>query len=122
MTTTYSDDEKVGNYLRIKEHIHLINTNRLTEDLMEDYKKHIFILRTNFWDFSILDTNIRDHEFRSAAIEAETLMSNLVTDIKIYKTFNVSDYLRLLYCLLKMSDYIVEEDDISQMFESMRFQ
>lgn len=120
---TYTDDEKVKNYFRIKKHIHLINTKRLTEDLMEEYKNHIFILRNNYWDFSIVDSDIEDYDFRSAAVEAETLISSLIGDIKMYKTFKVGDYLQFLYCLVKMSNYIQQEDDdISHLFESMKFQ
>jgi hypothetical protein len=120
---TYTDAEKVKNYYRIKKHIHLINTHRLTEDLMEEYKNHIFILRNNYWDFSIVDSDIEDYDFRSAAVEAETLISSLIGDIKMYKTFKVGDYLQFLYCLVKMSNYIEEEDDdVSRLFESMKFQ
>lgn len=119
---TFTDEEKVSHYLIIKEHIHLINTQRVTEDLMEEYKRNLNFIRENFWDFSVLQPEIQDYEFRSAAVQAETLISTIFSDIKMYKTFKVGDYLQLLYSLLKMLDFITIEDDISELFGTMKFQ
>jgi ribosomal protein S8 len=120
--TTFSDEEKISNFLRIKEHIHILNTTKVTEDIIEDFKKHIYILRDQFWDFSILNPEITDKKFRESAIEAEVMISQIFDEMRVYKSFNITDYMNLLYAILKMSEFIIDENELSEMFRVMTFQ
>lgn len=120
--TTIPDDEKHANFLRIKEHIYLLNTTRLTEDRVEDYKAHLRILRDNFADFTVVNPEIRDYRFRGGAVEAEILLSHLLHDIRTHGSFNANDYLRLMETILKMADFIVDDDELVGLMGTMRFQ
>ena len=119
---TYSDEEKRSNFLRVKEHIYLLNTSRLTEDIMEDFKKNLYALRNTFTDFTMVNLEIRDFEFRSAGVEAETMISHIFDDMKTYGSFNTGDYLRLLHAILKMSEFIIADDELVDLLGTMRFQ
>lgn len=119
---TYSDDEKHSNFLRVKEHIYLLNTMRLTEDLMEEYTNYLCLLRDNFSDFTTVNPEIRDYEFRSAAVQAETMISHIFHDMKTHGTFNTGDYLQLLYAILKMSEFIINDDELVDLMGTIQFQ
>lgn len=119
---SYSDHEKHSNFLRVKEHIYLLNTSRLTEDIMEDFKKNLRSLRENFYDFTEVNPEIKDYEFRAAGVEAETMISHIFHDINTHGSFNTGHYLQLLHAILKMSEFILDEDELVGLMGSMGFQ
>jgi len=118
----YSPEEKQTNYEFMTEAIrHVERGERITEDWMEEHKDRILLYR-EFWpDISRLNPDVKEHNFRSWAVEVETLLQGLCSDIKTYKTFSVPDYHRLNMCLRRMADMLVEDSDFADMMSNLKF-
>lgn len=115
----YSDYEKHENYLRIKRHIELLNTQSLTEDLLQEYMKHLNDVRDVFPDMSYIHPEITNPVFRACATKCEYHISNLLhKDTQ----FDYYAYMEFLHSLLYMADYYEESDDLVDLFGSMKFQ
>jgi hypothetical protein len=99
----FTDEQKNENWLQVFNAIQFLeNGGRITEDWMEEQKYHILKWRDWIPNFSTMNSEVEESEFRAQCLHAEETMQNLVTMIKETKTFNTDAYL----CLLKSIDYI----------------
>jgi hypothetical protein len=85
-------------YLRVKEHMKLLQTTPLTEDRLEQYKAHLGFIRLHFPNFVKINIEIQDPEFRKSTIFAEQCMQRLEREFT----------LKMYYIFLKTFQYIVE--------------
>lgn len=108
------------NYSRILDTIEYIEDNgRITEDWIEEHKQHILKYRTMFPNFRDINEDFEDSEFRQTAISTETIISNLVHEIKTRKTFTVKIYLLLNKNLKDLCDLIYGEQELMRMIEEL---
>ena len=117
------DDEynfPYNNYLRLLNTIHsLENSVRFTEDWYEEHKRHILKYREIFSNYALINEDITDPVFRKLADETETLLSNLVHDIKIRNTFSLKIYLLLNKHLKELCDLIYGEDELMNLLNEL---
>jgi len=101
------------NYCRLKRTVTFItNGGRVTEEWMEEHRRHILKYHEIFPNFSQTNQEIEDPEFRKTAHEAETLLANLVQSIRVNRFFNVKFYLMLNQHMIKLCEYIFTEDEL----------
>jgi len=105
------EDEKFSRYERLKLFIKEIEDSKYSNRNVEWYDKHYNILeeyRMNFSNFSYVDSEISNKEFRQKASLVESLLTNLMNDYKKYRWFGLYDYIRLNRNLIWLSDYSLE--------------
>jgi hypothetical protein len=115
-----SENERYENYMFIVSTIQsLQTTQRITEDWMQ-YHMHA-ILRWRSWipNFSEVNEDREDEEFRKLCARTETLMDYVVGQIRERKSFEVIFYLHLLQCMKQIIDMLQDETDLSDMLNSM---
>ena len=118
----YSTEEKQSNYEFLMNAIrHVERGDRITEDWMEEQKDRILLYR-GFWpDMSRLNPDVKDYNFRTWAVEVETLLESLCSDIRTYKTFSVPDYHRFNIGMRRMAQTFAEDEDFTDMMSNLKF-
>ena len=101
------------NYLRIKEHIHMVETMQLTEDRLEQFKGHVEFIRMFFTNISKLNPEIKDPEFRNMANCAEIYM------MELEKEFNLRYYHSFLIAFQYLTDRTMQEEELSELLATM---
>lgn len=108
------------NYLRVLETIQTLESGaRLTEDWYQEHAEHILKYREVFPNIQKINQDVEDIQFRKKAAEAETLLSNLVNEIKIRKTFTIKTYLMLNNRMKELTEIIHGEDELLEMLGKM---
>lgn len=108
------------NYLRLLQTIETIESGaRLTEDWYEEHREHIQKYREVFPNFHKINEDIHNTEFRTKAIEAEVLLSNLVNELQVRNIFTVRTYLILNKRLKDLCEFIWGEDELLDMLRRM---
>lgn len=111
----YDAHQRHANFTKLHQNIEMIETLPLTEDRLVGYKKHIRFLRDYFEDFTLTNSEITDHRFRSAAVQAETYMVLLEQD------FDTRTYYLLLKTILFMANQVFEDDTLENMMANLGF-
>lgn len=108
------------NYRRLIETIQTLESGfRLTEDWVEEHKKHILKYREMFPNFSNVNEEFGENEFRKKAYENEMVLANLVHEIKVCGRINLKLYLILNKHMKTMCEYIWTEDELANMMGDM---
>jgi len=108
------------NYLKLLKTIEELENNvRITEDWYEEHKIIILKYRDAFPNFRYVNDEFEDVEFRKKAEEVEVLISNLIHEIKVKKTFNLKLYLILNKHLKRMCDIIYGEEELINMVNEL---
>jgi hypothetical protein len=116
---TMEDDEEIysdvyENYCRLQRTVtFLTNDGRVTEEWMEEHRIHILKYHEMFPNFSQINPEIHDSDFRKMAQETEVLLINLVQSIHANRFFNTKFYLMLNQHMIKLCQYIFTEDELS---------
>jgi hypothetical protein len=109
------------NYRRLVATIdHFNQKRRITEDWIEEHKKIILEYRRVFPDVSKSNEEVTDRVFRSVATKAELLLSDLIREIKLTRSFNWNDYYELCVCFHKMCELLYTEDELTAMMNGMK--
>jgi len=108
------------NYLRLLTAIKDIESGaRLTEDWFEEHKQHILKYRDTFPNFRKVNEEMDDPDFRKKADETETILSNLVSEVKSRSTFTVKLYHLLNKRMKELCELIWGEDELLEMLGRM---
>lgn len=117
-TMEYSDP--LQNYCRLKTTAVFLQTGgRVTEDWMEEHKKHIMKYFDMFPRFGEINEDITDHEFRKKAKETETLLCYLVDSIQKTRTFNTNVYRMLNEHMIYLCETIFSEDELNECMQML---
>jgi len=109
-----------GNYLRLVETIQTLEAGvRLTEDWYEEHKQHILTYRKEFPNFSNINEDFEDSEFRTKAKEVELVLNSLVREVKMKTLFNTKTYLILNKLLKEMCELIWTQEELSEILGKM---
>ena len=110
------------NYCRLQQTaVFIQNDGRITEDWMEEHKKHILKYFEIFPRLSEVNEEIEDSTFRKKAKEAETLLLCLVDSIQKSGTFNVKFYRMLNENMVYLSETMFSDDELAQCMEMLKF-
>lgn len=108
------------NYLRIVETIRTLESgDRLTEDWFEEHKGHILKYREQFINFAKINEDVEESEFRTKAVEVETILCSLVHEIRFRRTFNTKVYLILNRHLKELTESLWEVEELSSSIGGM---
>jgi len=91
----------------------MAETTRFTEDRLQQYKGHVDFIRMFFPNISKLNPEIKDTEFRNMANCAEIYM------VELEKEFNLRYYHSFLIAFQYLTDRIMQEEELSELLESM---
>lgn len=120
-TITMEDDEpdedvysdKIENYCRLQKTVtFLTNGGRVTEEWMEEHRRHILKYREWIPNFAEINEDVDDPEFRKTAQETEVLLTNLVQSIRVNRFFNVRFYLMLNQHMIKLCEHFFTDDEL----------
>jgi|UniRef100_A0A6C0LAJ7 hypothetical protein len=122
------EDEKFSRYERLKLFIKEIEDSKYSNRNVEWYDKHYNILeeyRMNFSDFTYIDNEISNKEFRQNASLVENLLKRLMTDYQKHRWFGLYDYVRLNQTLVWLADYTEqyykkEDNLLLSLFKSLK--
>ena len=115
----YDDDEKFTNYMRILKAIETIENERVTEDWIESHKDWITLYREWIYDYSTVNEEIKDPQFRKMASSVETLLNHLLRQVYGEHTFDPDVYLLFNQALKFMAEYTMEKDELASFMERM---
>lgn len=116
----YSDSEKFQNYMQIVNTLKFFENNgRITEDWMEEHKCVIEKWRDWIDNYSEVNPDITEKEFRKACSEIEVVLSYLIKSIKSTKTFDTRVYNVLLHKMKYICDSLFTKDEIETLMNTM---
>jgi len=116
----FSHSEKYQNYMQIVKTIQFFESNgHVTEDWMHEHKWVIEKWRDWIYDYSELNSEITEKEFRKVCNETETLITYLIHSIRTTKTFDTRVYHILLTKMKYICDNIFDADELAGMMSSM---
>lgn len=109
----FNDEEKHQNYCRIARTIEFLqNGERITEDWMIENIEYIKMYRSWISDFSEINLEKDDTEFRKCCQETETLMQYLSRTVNMSDYFDTKVYLIFLQHMKKICDMLMDDDDL----------
>lgn len=91
----------------------------ITPEWIEIHKQHILKYRTWYSDYSKIDENIIEPEFRKICKEIETLISYLVHQINTTNTFHIEFYRILNEHLKSMCQSQFGDEDLEDIMANM---
>lgn len=115
-------DEQQTNFLRIKNHKQILNTGRITEDVVEDFKTFLVKIREYFPNFNQVNEDIQSKQFRTIAGNTEMIFQAIENQYKNERIFNVDLYKQLVENMIFMIEYTNEEDVLLGMMLSTQIQ
>ena len=117
----FSDVEKYKNYTDIVNTIkYLEDGGRVTEDWTEDHKSMVSKRRGWIPNFSSINEEREDVEFRKVCDETETIMNYLVHNTKKTGYFDAKLYLLLLKHMKKILDMLADDDEMNDLLSMMK--
>jgi hypothetical protein len=110
-TDVYSDPYE--NYCLLERTVRFLQGGgRVTEEWMEEHRRHILKYHEMFPNFSQVNEEIRDPTFRKNAEECEVLLGNLIQNIQANRFFNTKFYLMLNQRMIALCQHIFTEDEL----------
>jgi len=115
---SYSDLQRHQNYQILVSAIRTIDQG-INEDWVEIHKHRIIMYRDWIYDYSIINPEVTDKDFRRVAYETELILASLMEQIRTERTFNVQLYLSLNQHMIRMIEFFMEEDELEEMLSRM---
>jgi hypothetical protein len=116
-----TEDQKNQNFLKILKTIeYLEKDGRITEDWIEEHKKLIETYREWIPDYSVVNGDITDGEFRKMCQHTETLMCHLYYHVRVTKTLDLKVYYMFLTYVKKCVDSIMSDSEMADLLSMMR--
>lgn len=113
--TEFTEEEKYQNYCRIVRTIEFLqNGGRITEDWLIENIEYIKMYRSWIADFSMVNEEREDREFRKCCQETETLMQYLSRTVNTSDYFDPKVYLIFLQHMKKLCDLMMAEDELEE--------
>jgi hypothetical protein len=119
MEYRYSDTDKFKNYKIVLNCIKTIEDEEITEDWVEFHKDRITLYREWVYDYSLVNPEVHDIQFRKMATHVETLLGHLLRQVYEDHTFDPSVYLLLNHAMKYMIEYFMESDELSDFMDRM---
>lgn len=114
--------EQEQNFLRIKNHKRILNTGKITEDVVEEFKIFLAKIRENFPNFNYVNEDIQSKQFRTLAWNTEMIFQEIENQYRNERIFNISLYKQLIENILFMIEYTNEEDVLLNMMSTFTVQ
>ena len=116
-----TDDQRYANFIQLSKTCeYLENWGRVTEDWMAKHKTRIFTYRRWISDYSEVNPEIRDHDFRFRSEEIEKMLNHLCEDIKKTGLFDPIVYYGMVCHMRKICEFIFTEDELAECMELLK--
>lgn len=110
------DAQRYNNYLNIVNAIeHIESGGKITEDWVYDQKSMLEQWREWIPDFSVINQEREDKDFRQTCVQTETLVRYILAT-----GFNVKTYVQILKHMKKIIDTIESDDELTEFVEKLR--
>ena len=119
MEHAYNETDKFKNYKIVVNSIKTIEDEEITEDWVEFHKDRITLYREWVYDYSIINPEVHDVQFRKMATHVETLLTHLLRQVYQDHTFDPGVYLLLNQAMKFMIEYFMDRDELSDFMEKM---
>jgi len=112
----YDDNEKSEHYRFLEETIYQIQTKEMiTEYWLDDHMDKVKLYRAWIPDFSGINPECQDPEFRRVATKAERIIDTLLQIYEEECILNVDLYLELNECMIWLTDYrMIDLSDLAR--------
>jgi hypothetical protein len=115
----YTDQQKFQNYQRLLNAISTIENEEVTEDWVEEHKDVITLYRDWVFDYSTVNPDIKDPQFRNMATSVEKLLTHLLRQVYEEHSFDPAVYLILCRAFLFLAEYTMGKDELSDFMARM---
>jgi len=120
ISSGFSEEQRYEHYKEIVGNLRHIETNqKLTEDWMQENMFLIRRWRDWFENFGVVNQDITNPDFRKACFEAETLLQNVATSVRLRNTFEVKVYKLLLQKMKYICDSLFQDDEMEMLMHSI---
>ena len=115
----YSDEERYENYRILVKTIAEIQQRKITEDWFYDHKDLISLYRDRFSDYSTVNPEITNPEFRMIVSTIEALLCCICDHIRTQNIINLEAYLQLNILIKSSVDLLLKENEVEELAKYM---
>lgn len=115
----YSDEERYENYRILVKTIAEIQQRKITEDWFYDHKDLISLYRDRFSDYSTVNPEITNPEFRMIVTTIEALLCCICDQIQSQNIINLEAYLQLNILIKSSVDLLLKENEVEELAKYM---
>lgn len=120
-TSNLTSEQRYRNYkLLLDTHEFFLNGGRITEDWLEEHKVYILRYRSWYSDYTTMNDEVEDENFRKICRDVETILSYLVMQIDKTNTYDPKVYKILNEYLKNMCECLFSEDELNELMNNMR--
>lgn len=115
-----TDQQKYRNYLTLIKTIDYIESGqRITEDWMIDNKNEILKYREWIKDYSKVNDDVENQDFRKICEDTEDTIQYLCKSIEKTNTFDTAVYVTLLRLIKEICDFLFTDEEIDGLMKMM---
>jgi hypothetical protein len=120
-TSNLTSEQRYRNYkLLLDTHEFFLNGGRITEDWLEEHKVYILRYRSWYSDYTTMNDEVEDENFRKICRDVETILSYLVMQIDKTNTYDPKVYKILNEYLKNMCECLFSDDELNELMNNMR--
>jgi hypothetical protein len=120
-TSNLTSEQRYRNYkLLLDTHEFFLNGGRITEDWLEEHKLYILRYRSWYSDYTTMNDEVEDENFRRICRDVETILSHLVMQIDKTNTYDPKVYKILNEYLKNMCECLFSEEELNDLMNNMR--
>jgi len=120
-TSNLTSQQRYHNYkLLLDTHEFFLNGGRITEDWLEEHKVYILRYRSWYSDYTTMNDEVEDENFRKICKDVETILSYLIMQIDKTNTYDPKVYKILNEYLKNMCECLFSDDELNELMNNMR--
>ena len=120
-TSNLTSEQRYRNYkLLLDTHEFFLKGGRITEDWLEEHKLYILRYRSWYSDYTTMNDEVEDENFRKICRDVETILSHLVMQIDKSNTYDPKVYQILNEYLKNMCECLFSEEELNDLMNNMR--
>jgi len=120
-TSNLTSEQRYRNYkLLLDTNEFFLNGGRITEDWLEEHKVYILRYRSWYSDYTTMNDEVEDENFRKICRDVETILSYLVMQIDKTNTYDPKVYKILNEYLKNMCECLFSDDELNELMNNMR--
>jgi hypothetical protein len=116
----FSDEEKHANYCRLMSDLHLLKTEKFTEDMNERLKNNFQYIRDLSSNFNMMNLEITDKRFRDSAATVDECALLIYQDIELYNRVDPNMYKTMLENIIIMVNYTEIDNELNNLIGQLK--
>jgi hypothetical protein len=115
----YTDEERYENYRILVKTITEIQQRKITEDWFYEHKDLISLYRDRYHDYSQVNPEVSDPQFRMIVTSIESLLCCICDQIRHQNIINLEAYLQLNIMIKSSVDFLLKGDEVDELSKYM---